>query len=316
MESMRSLKSITFPVSISATRAHISLAVLYVVLIFALPANQLTFNIYPLNGLAYRILLFMVSLPLFAAWFAAFYGYVTLRSYAHSIQSSPEGVDFEKLAYGCGWLAWSLPIPALVSLIFDAIASANPGFHPAASVLISYLNLVMLLVAFSLIGRAARNLIRRTKIHISLSGSRLGMLILVVGSVAYCYLSFRHLGSSNLGATDNPYFLPVWLWLISVVIPYLYAWYVGLLAAYEINVFSTQVRGLFYRQPLRLMVGGLITVIVSFIALQYLSSIEPRAGHLILNYKLLLISCFRIIAGIGYVLIALGALRLRKIEEV
>jgi hypothetical protein len=316
MSAVSSLKSITFPVSLNATRAHIGLALLYVVLIFALPANYHLFSDYHLTAFAYRVLLLIVTLPLFAAWLAAFCGYVSLRAYAQSIAKSPENNDFERLANGCGWLAWSLPIPGLLGLIFDSIAGAHPSFNSAASILISYVNLVMLLVAFSIIGASARGLIGRTKVRLGLAGSRLGMLLLVVGSVLYCYLGFRRLGSTDFGATDNPYFLPVWLWLSTVVVPYLYAWYVGLLAIYEINVFSAHVRGLLYRRPLRMLVAGLIVVITSFVALQYINAVAPRSGHLVLNYKLLLVSCCRIICAAGFAVIALGAGRLRKIEEV
>ncbi len=318
MKDVRSLKSLTFPVSLNATRAHISLAVAYVVLIFLLPASGQTFQAYHLTGVAYRVALFMVTLPLFAAWFAAFYGYVTLRAYAKSINDtkSPEGRDFERLANGYGWLAWSLPLPAFVGLIFDAISNARPGFHSAEVIMLNYLNLLMLLIAFSIIGTAARGLISRVRGRFTIGGTRIGLLLLVIGSVFYFYLSFQHLHSASLGSSDNLYFLPVWLWLLTVVIPYLYTWYIGGLAAYEIDIFSRHVHGLVYRQPLRLLVGGLIVVIVSFIALQYVSSVTPRTGHLLLNYRLLLVSGFRIMAGAGYILIALGAIRLKRIEEV
>jgi hypothetical protein len=104
--------------------------------------------------------------------------------------------------------------------------------------------------------------------------------------------------------------------VVSVIIPYLYAWFVGLLAAYEIMLFSRHSKGVLYRQSLSLLALGLVVIIASSIALQYMNSIQPRVGHLMLSYHLIITSIFRIIGGGGFVLLAVGANRLKKIEEV
>jgi hypothetical protein len=110
--------------------------------------------------------------------------------------------------------------------------------------------------------------------------------------------------------------LPAWLMIVSVIVPYLYAWCIGLLAAYEIMVFSVNVRGLLYRRALLFLVIGLVAVILSSIAYQYVNSVVPRTGELVFNYKLLLTLAIRIVSGIGFFVLAIGASRLKKIEEV
>jgi hypothetical protein len=104
--------------------------------------------------------------------------------------------------------------------------------------------------------------------------------------------------------------------VLSVIVPYLYAWFVGLLAAYEITLFSKHIKGVLYRQALGLLAAGLITIIASFIALQYLNGIQPRVGYLLINYQLVLSSIFRIIGAGGFVMLTIGAARLKKIEDV
>jgi hypothetical protein len=138
----------------------------------------------------------------------------------------------------------------------------------------------------------------------------------VTVGVLYCYLIFRQLGSISFGSTADPYYLPLWLMVTTVTIPYLYAWFIGLLAAYEISAYSRHIRGLLYKQSLWLLAIGLVVVIGSSVTLQYINSVGPRAGYLLLNYHLLFLSCCRIIGSCGYALIALGAIRLKKIEEV
>jgi hypothetical protein len=71
-----------------------------------------------------------------------------------------------------------------------------------------------------------------------------------------------------------------------------------------------------YKQALHFLVAGLLAVIAGSIMLQYVSSVAPTPGHLVLNYRLLLITIFRVVDGIGFVLIAAGASRLKKIEDV
>jgi hypothetical protein len=99
-------------------------------------------------------------------------------------------------------------------------------------------------------------------------------------------------------------------------VPYLYAWFVGLLAAYEIALYNRGVKGVLYRQSLYLLVLGLVMVIFSLVSIQYLNGLSPRIGHLVINYKLPLTTTLKIIGGAGFILIATGAVKLKRIEEV
>ncbi|HVV26029.1 MAG TPA: hypothetical protein VHC21_03280 [Candidatus Saccharimonadales bacterium] len=309
-------KKTTDSLTVRALQRYAIIAVAYVLLIFILPANRHAMHAYQLTGFEYRILYFAVALPSLAVWFAAFYGYAKLQEYARAIKRSDEAPAFSQLARGCMWLAWSLPVSVLVTYILNVIADQWGGFHAAATILANYTTLALPLIGFSIVGMASKELIDQVKIRLSPMNARGVMLFFVIGGVLYCYLTFRRFDPSSLGSTHNPYFLPIWVMLLTVIIPYLYAWFVGLLAAYEITSYSQRVRGVLYKQALRLLVGGLVTVIVGSILVQYVSSVEPSAGHLELNYRLLLIVIFRIIIGIGFVLIAAGANRLKKIEEV
>jgi hypothetical protein len=299
-----------------AIRRYSVLALVYLLLVFLLPANHQALHDYHLSVVEYKILLFSVGIPSLVVWFVAFFGYSKLQEYAHSIRKTPEADAFENLARGCAWLAWSLPIPAIVGLLAGALANSWPSFYHAGIIIINYTYLIFPLVGFSIIGSASKELLSRTKLQVSAANARGIMLLFVIGGALYCYLAFGRFDPSSLGGADNPYYMPVWLVLLTVIIPYLYAWFIGLLAAYEITCYSKQVRGVLYRQAMHLLVAGLIALIAGSIALQYTSSVQPPTGHLILNYRLVLIITFRIVTGIGFALLAVGAQRLKKIEEV
>jgi hypothetical protein len=293
-----------------------AVAAAYILLIFVLPGNHATMDYYHLSAFGYRVVNAALAMPTIAVWFAAFWGYAKLREYSRAIAKSREGPHFARLASGCAWLAWSLPVTTLSSFLLNGIANKWPAFHPSAIIISNYCALVLPLIAFITISLAAREMIGKSRLNLGLTSTRLMMAFFLVGGLTYCFFIFRHFDLTSLASTHNPYFLPVWLMIISVIIPSLYAWFIGLLAAYEISLFGANVHGLLYRRALLYMVSGLVAVLLSSIALQYISSVVPRAGDLLFDYRLLLILVVRIVGGVGFFVLAIGANRLKKIEEV
>ena len=313
---IKSAKSRSLSLTYRAIQQAAALIVLYVILLFVLPIGKDALNAYHMTMFEYRIIRFAIAIPVLLVWLAAFTGFSTLRQYAGSLSQTAEGEHFERLATGCAWLAWSLPITALTSLILGSLASKAPGFQGTSVIVTNYVNLLLPLVAFSIIGIASRGLVSQANLKISLASAQIIILLFLTAGVLYCYLTFSHFNLSDIGSTHNPYHLPIWLMAISVIIPYLYAWFVGLLAAYEITLLSKQVRGLLYRRSLQWLIGGLATIIVSSIASQYVSGVSPVGGHLIFDFKLVMIVLFRILGGAGFLALTYGALKLKKIEEV
>lgn len=292
------------------------LAIFYVLLVLILPAGQATMREHSLTTVEYRIIRLSIAVTYLISWFVAFYGYKKLMDYAQSIKKTREGEAFRQLTVGCIWLAWSLPLSVIVSTLLNAISNQWDGFRPAAIILSNYLALLMPLIGFTIIGTAARSLAVKSKLHPSLMSTRVIIVAFLLISVVYSFVTFHRFDINNLTSTDNPYFLPVWVTIVTVMVPYLYAWFTGLFATYEISMIGRQARGVLYRNALGLLVAGLATVIISSIALQYVFSFEPRVGYLTLDYRFMLILLFRLLAGIGFALIALGAIRLKKIEEI
>ena len=109
----------------------------------------------------------------------------------------------------------------------------------------------------------------------------------------------------------------VWAALLTYLIHgFGFTWFIGLLAAYEMYLYSKHVDGVLYQQAIRQLSFGVIAVIASSIIIQYLRSAVPRTGHLSLNTILLIINIVYLFMVTGYVFLSLGARQLRKIEEV
>ena len=300
----------------TALKQYSVLAVIYLLLVFFLPANKIAQHNYHLSSVGYHVLLFVVILPLIGIWFGAFYSYARLRQYSDAIDETHEGHDFSKLTRGFTWLAWGSVLTALSSIILSAIANARPGFLATSIIIANYASLLVPLVAYSYISTGARGLNIRAKVSITGQGAKALILFFMFIGVAYCYVTFRYLDLHSVGSNNNPYYLPAWLMILTVIIPFLYTWFIGLLAAYEIYLYSKHIQGILYQRAMRLLSGGVISVIASSIAIQYLRSAVPRTGHLSLNNVLLIVNIAYIFMAFGYVLISLGARQLRKIEEV
>ena len=292
------------------------MAFVYLGFVLWLPVSQSALDSYQLTNSAYRVILLAIAIPTLVVWFTAFLGYSKLLDYAAAIKSAKEGRHFIKLAEGAAWLAWSLPVPTLIGLILNAVASHISGFHATSIILSNYINLILPLIAFTIISTATRGLFVQSKLNYNIISSRVITLFFVVTGVLFCYLTFRRFDLSSLSSTHNPYFLPIWLMVLTVTVPYLYIWFVGLLGAYELTIYSRNTQGVIYRQALTYLAFGLAAVIFSSIAQQYLNSVQPRTGHLVIDYRIIANLIFRILGGVGFVVMALGAIRLKKIEEV
>ena len=292
------------------------LASVYLFTIIFLPANSATVHTYNFSNFEYRFILLAIGLPLMLIWLAAFYGSKKLLDYAITIKKTPEGAYFEQLAYGCLWLAWSIALPLVTSTLLGSLANTWPELKPASVIIANYLALVLPLAAFTIIGNATWHLLKTTKARLSLMSIRvLVLLTITIGSI-YCYTTFNGSVSTELSNSDNAYYLPTWLIIISILIPNIYLWFVGLFAVYKLSLFSQQARGVLYKKALRLVVIGLVAVIFSLVALQYVVGVQPRDWHLMLNAELLIILFLRLLSGFGFALLALGAIRLKRIEDV
>jgi hypothetical protein len=303
--------------SIRQTFGWVSLlTIIYVLEVLLLPYQKNIIQSYHWSSFEYRDAVLMVNLPVIVVWFVAFWGYHKLKQYAEAINKTAEGEHFQKLALGSTWLAWSLPINSIISRLLRGIADAHRSFDSAATIILNYESLTITLIAFLIISSASRGIMGSNKLNFRMASIRYIMLLFVAGGVLYCYLTLKAFDLTSLSSTHNPYHLAAWLMIISVIIPYLYSWFIGMLAAFEITIYSRQIKGVLYKRALHKITGGLLAIVLSFISIQYLDTVWPIPGHLVFNSRLVIMTLFKIIGGIGFVLAAIGANQLKKIEEV
>jgi len=115
---------------------------------------------------------------------------------------------------------------------------------------------------------------------------------------------------------DSSYYLPTVVILFTLGIPYVYIWCKGTVAAYQLYVYKSRVRGSIYRGALNSLALGIGSVIILSIFLQLLITISARLLTLNLSPRLGIVYVLVALIGVSYGLIARGSKRLKQIEEV
>ncbi len=194
-------------------------------------------------------------------------------------------------------------------------ARLDDSLLAATTIATNYANLIFPLVAFILISAGTRSLIEIRKQRFPRYASHALIAIFAVISVGYSYFVL-HYAFSDDANIDSVYKMPLWLVLMTLVVPYIYMWFIGFIAAYEMYLYNTAVKGVLYRKSWSVLSVGLSVVIIAQIVVQYLTTITPQLNRLSITAILLVVYALLLLMSVGYILIAFGAKKLQKIEEV
>jgi hypothetical protein len=142
-------------------------------------------------------------------------------------------------------------------------------------------------------------------------GINIMVIVLALIGVIYVYLV-----TNTHNRLNSSYHLSTLYILLSLVVPYIYMWFIGILSFYEILLYRAKIPGILYRQSWRLLASGVGSLIVISILIQYLTTVSERLTRLSLNWVLMVVYALLILIGVAYILVALGVRNLKKIEEV
>lgn len=285
------------------------LAALAIGLALGLPPDPQALHTLHTSAASYRIALAAILIPYIIIWYTAFYAYAKLREYAQPLKQERDGAGFHKIAAGMGALAFSLVIPTIISLVLNNIAQHHASFRAASVVITNYLSVFPALISLLIIYNGSRMLISlfrgRTRQLDFRWHAPWFMLLCVI---------FSHLALQNQHRY-HVYHLNSWVLIVTYIVPYLYVWMVGLLSTYNFYTFAGTVKGLLYKQAVRRFANGIAVVIIGSIGIQFFDvtfakRISSLGSVLLIDYVLL------VIVAVGLILMALGAKKLKRIEEV
>lgn len=244
-------------------------------------------------------------------WFVGLYGYQKLRAYTLYVQDNKEGKYIMGLTRGIMVLAWWLPVSSTLSALMTLYARTHIWFAPISTIASNYLSLLFPLVAFWFISRGSRRLSEISRERPNQLSIHLLSFVLITGSAFYGYLV-----ANARDTLWSIYHMPLFVILFSLVAPYVFTWYLGALAAFDMHIYTRRVKGLIYRKGWNQVALGIVWIIITCIILQYITAVSAKLSNMSLGWVLVLIYGILATMTAGYVFIALGAKKLKKIEEV
>lgn len=294
------------------------LLLIYTVLTLTAPDDQEVIQKYRISSLQLRLLNIMVAIPIMIIWGFAVCGYVRLRDYAQGIKGNNDGLALAAIADGIGIMAFGGPLVACVNAFIRNLTVNDNQLMPRATVLRNYLSMLVVFVAFLLTYYGTGKLRQIVKRRAEKRAYVLTLAIYAVFAAGYIVLAFIDVSrNKNEGIFSTAsHYLPWWVIALTIVLPYLYAWYTGLFSAMRINYYRRYVKGVIYKQALGYLAWGIGIVIATTLVGQYLGSLSETLEKLSLMGILQLLYVILSVYGFGFYLIARGAEQLRKIEEV
>ena len=288
----------------------IILAVITAGLALGLPPDPQTLHQLHISSVMYRVAIVVLLIPYGLIWYTAFYAFAKLKEYSRAIKGSDDGKAFHNIMVGMGVLAFGLIVPTAISLIMQDIASHHHGFTPASVIINNYLGLLLALIAFVYINNGTHLLTRLSKNQPGLAGLRIFTLLFITLASVFTYLVVNYHVRHN-----QVYYLNTPLLITTFIIPALFAWFVAILSAYEFGLYAKSVKGSLYRAALRQFSNGIIIAIAGWVASQFVdNTFAAKVSHSLGSLLLAEYALLAIIA-VGLILMALGAKKLKRIEE-
>jgi hypothetical protein len=304
--------------AVKRTRLYIivffALISLYLLIALLLPPDPAAAARYHLSLLQIRILSLSIVVPILAIWSALFYGFITIKRYVELIQHNTDGKALLDITKGLQWLTFGLPALAIINSLMNYYARVHTDFKPASVIIQNYQSLILYLISFVFISRGAYSLSRYVQKKSNPGEQRVWVLLHIVLSVVYTYLILNR--PIHAAGQRQVYYLPNLIIITTLAIPYLILWYMGLHSAYRIYFYAKTVKGILYRRALAYFAVGVSFIILSTIVLQLVTTLSARLDRLSLAPLLLVIYLLLILISVGYIIVAVGANRLKRLEEV
>jgi hypothetical protein len=291
--------------------AYLILIVSYAAGTLLISPKQKTLKRYHISSLHLRVLDLTIIVLYAIIWFCAIYGFYTFRQYYQLIKMTKDGKPLANLTTGIGFLAFWFPVTGVFNTYSNYLVQKHSELASQVSITQNYLSLLIPLIGFIFISVGARGLSDIAKQRPSLIGINVLVALLILIGVLYVYLV-----SNTHNRLNSTYNLSTLYILITLVVPYIYMWFMGLLSFYEIFLYRKKVPGIVYRSSWRLSAFGIGALIIISITIQYLTTVSERLTRLSLNWLLMVVYGLLILLAIAYILIALGVRNLKRIEEV
>jgi hypothetical protein len=269
--------------------------------------------VYKLNFFQLSLLRLTFILPVHLIWLLAAVGATTLKQYAVMIREGREAAAINLIASGLLWtLAYLVTNSVLSAIVPFYINSAG---YDALIVFRDHLAPLMSVVAFWMIFAGSQQL--KSVVHFDTWGGPTMWIISAFGLVSFLLvLEFAMAPTVAQSQADLSSMSLVnhTVLIYTMILPYIIAWFLGVLACINIAKYSQKVGGVIYRQALRDMVIGIWLVIILAVSIQLLTFASKFVLGLAIMPLLVIVYLLLFIYGAGFMYIRSGARKLISIE--
>ena len=294
----------------------LTLAIVYVVQVVTSTVSPATQAKYHASAAQIHRLGLAIAIPYIVIWIIGLIGYLWLHSYTSFLGKDKDAPGFRYLTRGVFLLTFWLPFSTLIANLATSYYSVHQDSTATLIRIVNYANILLLFPAFWWLHKGGQHLLTSAKIkYTSLTTKQIGLFLAF--AAAYVFLTFHDPARavSPDSATKATYYLSDGWILFTLVIPRLIMWYLGFSAAASIILYRQKVKGQLYKEALRWVAYGVAGIAISTIALRTVQSLSTQLGHLSLTVLFLVVYVLLAIIAAGYGLLAKGASRLQKIEE-
>ncbi len=254
-----------------------------------------------------------VVVPIVMIWLVALYGLVRFKEYTEVIQEGKEGLAFRDISNGLLYLAFSLPIGGVIGSFVSYLALRHPHLIEEVTIVRNYARMIVPGIGLILLARGASGLTRLLKKSKQNELPHYSLLWAIILTSFFSWLITAKAGSTG---GNIIYFLPNWLILLTLVVPYTYTWCRGLFGVFHLLQYRKNVKGVVYKKSLNLLAMGVSMIIILSVLTQLITTLSARLNRLNLTPLLLIVYVLVALNALGYGWVARGARKLKQIEEV
>ncbi len=259
------------------------------------------------------IIQFTYLIPLLVIWLVAVYGATAFKHYADLLGNATEARAMHLIANALYWTIAYLVVASIYGSLLP-FYSQSPGFA-GLIVLRDHLSALLTLVAFLLFYRGS-SLLRGVAKFKTWTLQTYMILAVYVVFAAVLIWRFSLIAPATMASTSHSalQYVPTNVLLFTLLLPYLIAWFLGILAAINLSKYAMVVKGVLYRKALSDLVKGIWSVVVFSIVVQVLTLLSRALALLTLGPVLALVYLIVLLYALGFVFIRAGAIKLSRIE--
>ena len=300
----------------------IVLWVVSIILSFFVESDPATLSRYNLTERDLTLVRIGLGIPMLFIWGVVLWGTQSFMRYARRIKDSVDGAGFKNIALGILFVLLGMIASSYITNIGNLIkeSAMDPDRVKETLGLISrYSSILFALISYGFFFAGSRKLLGSISSKLSLKQFMPYLIGFLIASIAFAVLVFQN---SYRSVSVDPLITAPYhglsdpLILLTIVIPTIISWFLGLMALSGISAFRKNTPGVIYKDVLKNFHFGISLVIIMSIALSWVGQFSAYWASVGFGFILFIIGIIFVVWILGYLIAGIGARKLNRIEMV